>query len=126
MCSRWKRKSCSTCNRLKNGSCFYLKHLNTVPQNEFYCFEWAQIPYDAILKIPGMRLYDYHVQHPLFLKRFDIGLEDLMSHIPPESEGDIVAVISDIEKSISLIYFRAFRKYAFIHNDGLEFKDVDR
>jgi hypothetical protein len=120
-CEKWERKSCSNCLYKKDESCPYLKDLNVLPPGNFYCFEWTQIPYKAILKIPGMRLYDYHIEHPSLLKAIGIEMKDLMSHIPPECEGDTVDVIQNVEKFISLIYFPVFRKYVFINNSGLEY-----
>lgn len=120
-CEKWEKKSCSNCLYKKDKSCPYLKDLNVLPSNSFYCYEWMQIPYKAILKIPGMRLYDYHNEHPSLLKAIGIEFKDLMSHIPPECEGDTVEVVMDVEKYISLIYFPVFRKYVFINNSGLEY-----
>lgn len=120
-CERWERKSCNNCFLKKNEQCPFLKDLNVIPTPGFYCFAWEQTSYKAILKIPGMRLSDYHNEHPSLLKEIGIETKDLMSHIPPESEGDTVEVIVDVEKYISLIYFPVFRKYVFIYNSGLKY-----
>lgn len=119
-CEKWEKKSCSNCLMKVKETCPYLKTLKNISFAEFYCFAWLQIPYKAILKIPGMRLYDYHIEHPSLLKAIGIEFKDLMSHIPPECEGDTVKVVMDVEKYISLIYLPVFRKYVFINNSGLE------
>lgn len=119
-CEKWERKSCNNCLYKRDESCPFLKDLNVIPSNSFYCFQWMQIPYKAILKTPGMRLSDYHNEHPSLLKEIGIELKDLMFHIPPECEGDTVEVITNVEKYISLIYLPVFRKYVFIGSFGLE------
>lgn len=119
-CSKWNRKCCNSCLLLKNETCPVLKDLKPLQHHLFYCCYYQQTPYKAILRIPGMRLSDYHNEHPSLLKEIGIELYDLLAHIPPECEGDTVEVIMDVEKFISLVYFPVFRKYVFILNSGLK------
>lgn len=124
-CDGWKIKSCSTCLFHNNESCQFLKDLKNPPVFSFYCFKWTQIPYKAILIIPGKRLYDYHRVKYNILQITGISESDLMSHIPPEAEGDEVEVVQDVEKLVSLIYLPVYRRYVFIHKDGLKIQEKE-